>query len=50
MCMLWKQDDGATSSGDPDLDAYGGREMKLARTFREDVTPANWLAFKVISS
>ena len=48
--MSQKKDEGATSSGEPDLDAYGGREVKLARTFGEDVTPANWLALKVILS
>ena len=31
---------------DPDLDDYGGRKVKLARTFGEDETPANWLAYK----
>ena len=49
--FLWcvhvaKKDKGATSSGVPDLDVHGGREVKLARTFGEDVTPANWLVFK----
>ena len=49
--FLWcvnvaKKDGGATSSSDPDLETYRGREVKIARKFGEDVTPANWLAFK----
>ena len=33
-------------SGDPVRDAGRGREVKIARIFGEDVTPANWLVFK----